>query len=341
MVDIGELIKNEDCVAITLTQALEPMEGWQVPVFPPTYPASDKSRAHRHDTPYTLNVLKDGTKTVTLDSVQSQANRMEASFHGELKDWVPQIRLTAGDRALWLTELPHRVADASIRASDLGSEVRTAFEAYEAGDPLPMARLGPTALIYGAWDSRDTRINVPRSVRSEIHATDVDVFTRSAQFSGAFSREELGFTEKEWRQGAEIGFAPTPSVDQHGGVLVHGQITQTATVHVGALRRLDSATPGLGLYLLTLALGGLWTGGRDYTLRTGCWLVPKDQPLLNRVMRDGQREPLSITRGDIHASMDSVSAQVQDLQIPCGQVRDVGYEAATGKRVLKTAPTDE
>ena len=339
--DIGELIKNADCVAITLTQALEPMEGWQVPVFPPTYPASDKSRGHRHDTPYTLNVLKDGTKTVTLDSVQSQANRMEASFHGELQDWVPQVRLKAGDRALWLTELPHRLADASIRASELGPEVHSAFEAYDAGDPLPMAQLGPTALIYGAWDSRDTRINVPRSVRSEIHATDVDVFTRSAQFSGAFSREELGFTEKEWRQGAEIGFAPTPSVDQHGGVLIHGQITQTATIHVGALRRLDSATPGLGLYLLTLALGGLWIGGRDYTLRTGCWLVPKEPPVLNSVMRDGQRASLAIDRSDIDASMVEAHSRTQELKIPCGHVRDVSYEAGAGKRVVKTTPTDE
>ncbi|MDX1607037.1 MAG: type I-U CRISPR-associated RAMP protein Csb1/Cas7u, partial [Candidatus Competibacterales bacterium] len=241
---LDSLLDQTDIVALTVTQALEPMEGPGVPIFPATYPAPSKGGSHRHGTPYTINELRNGTRVATLDSVQSQANRLEAAFHGELARYVPQVTVTAGERTLALTELPHRLADAAVRASELGGEIRAAFEAYERGDPLPVARLSPASLIFGAWDSRDTRIRIPRLVRSEIHAWDVDIFTRSAQFSGAFEREDLGLTETEWKKGAEIGFAPTPSIDQHGGVLVHGAITQTATVHIGALRQLDRAAPG-------------------------------------------------------------------------------------------------
>lgn len=343
MTQIRDLLDDKDIVALSLTQELEPMEGWEVPLFPATYPASDKGRRHRHDTPYNVNELKDGTLVATLDSVQSQANRLEAVFHGELQRAVPQVSITAGERTLQLTELPHRLADAAIRASDLREEIRTAFEAYAASDPLPIAKLGPTALIFGAWDSRDTRVKIPRLLRSEIHAWDVDVFTRSAQFSGSFSREELGFTEKEWKEGAEMGFAPTPSVDQHGGVLVRGGIRQTATLHLGAVRQLETAAPGLGVYALGLALGAMWTGGRDYTLRTGCWLIPKGPARVEAVCRQGEREPVELTTEAVLEFLDSQALDAaKSLEVPLGaeQARAAQYDPAAGKKLLKKAKED-
>lgn len=334
---LDDLLDQTDIVALTVVQPLEPMEGLGVPIFPATYPAPDKTGNHRHGTPYTINELKDGTRIATLDSVQSQANRLEAAFHGELNRYVPQVTVTAGQRTLALTELPHRLADAAIRASEMGEEIRAAFEAYEQGDPLPIARLSPTSLIFGAWDSRDTRIKIPRLVRSEIYAWDVDIFTRSAQFSGAFSREELGLTEAEWKKGAEIGFAPTPSVDQHGGVIVHGPITQTATVHVGALRQLDRAAPGLGPYLLGLTLAALWTGGREYSLRTGCWLLPSGQAEVHTVSRQGERTPVALDRDTILAYLERQTEQARTaLAIPAGgETRSVQFDPAAGKRLIK------
>ncbi|AHE97191.1 CRISPR-associated protein [Thioalkalivibrio paradoxus ARh 1] len=323
-------------MALSVAQELEPIEGRDVPLFPPTYPAPERG-THRHDTPYTINQLKDGRRVATLDSVQSQANRMEAAFHGELAHAVPRITLTAGTRTLALTELAHRIADAAIRASKLGSRIHAAFEAYDHGDPLPIAQLGPTALVFGAWDSRDTRVKIPRLIRSEIHAWDVDVFTRSAQFSGAFTREELGFNDKEWKQGADIGFAPTPSVDQHGGVVVHGPIRQTASLHLGALRQLDNAAAGLGNYLLGLALGAFWTGGRDYTLRAGCWLLPSAPPVVEVVTRGGAREPLALDRDPALPFLEAQLAVAKErLGIPVGETAAVEYDPAAGKKMLKT-----
>jgi len=331
------LLADTDCVAVTLHQPLAPMEGWALPVFPPTYPAPDKQSGHRHDTPYTINVLNDGTKVASLDSVQSQANRMEAAFHDGLADYVPRVEVTAGQRTLPLTALPHRVADASIRSSDMGDAIRAAFEAYDRGDPLPIAQLGPTSLVYGAWDSRDTRVKIPRLIRSEIYATDVDVYTRSAQFSGAFDREELGFTEKEWKEGAELGFAPTPSVNDHGGVLVHGGINHTASLHLASLRKLDRACQGLGTYALGLALGGLWYGARDYDLRTGCWLVPEGAPTVEQIRRDGTRDPASLTQETVDQALSAAERAAQEIGIPIGEQRQATYDPKAGKSLLKSA----
>ena len=59
-------------VALVRKQELLPVEGAGAVFFPPTY-ASDKQ-------PYNVDVLSDGTKVVTVDSVGSQANRMEPIF---------------------------------------------------------------------------------------------------------------------------------------------------------------------------------------------------------------------------------------------------------------------
>lgn len=338
MSPIKELLDTPEIAALTLSQGLEPMEGWEVPIFPATYPAPDK-QGHRHDTPYTVNQLKDGRWVATLDTVQSQANRMEESFSDDLAHAVPTVTITAGSKTVHLTDLPHRLADAAIRTSDLQGEIRGAFEAYDAGDALPVAKLGPTSLVYGAWDSRDTRVKIPRMIRSEIYAWDVDVFRRSAQFSGTFSREELGFTESEWKKGAEVGFAPTPSVEQHGGVIVHGEIRQTATLHIGACRQLERAQPGLGAYVLGLALGGLWSGGRDYGLRTGCWLIPSGTASCEAVYSDGRRSTVELTAEVVrsYVDQDALSAATS-LGIETGEtaVRAAQYDPKAGKALLKT-----
>ena len=338
MNDINHLIQDRNAVAISVSQKLVPMEGRQSPIYPSTYPAAEK-QGHRFETPYNINQLKDGRMVATLDSVQSQANRMEAAFVEELAHAVPRVTVAAGDRVVMLTELPHRLADAVIRASELHDAIRDAFEAYDAGDPSLIAKLGPTSLVYGAWDSRDTRVKIPRLIRSEIHAWDVDVFTRSAQFSGTFSRQELGFTEQEWKKGADIGFAPTPSVDAHGGVMVNGEIQQLATLHLGQCRALDRATPGLGTYVLGLALAGLWIGGRDYTLRTGCWLVPHGTPEVTIVDRLGQRIPLELTTEAVLAFLDGPAlTAARQLEVPLEDAQAIAanFDIKAGKALLKT-----
>ena len=310
-ISIKDLMLDREIVALTFRRRLESIDGPGAPIFPPTYPAPKKKKdgkegeegEHRHGMPYTVNETKGGVLVCDLDSVQSQANRMEATFTDALADVVPQHVVEAGDHQVALTKLPHRIVDASIRATDLANYIREWMRAFYLGDPVPLTKTAPTSLVYGAWDSRDTQVRIPRVVRSEIRAWDVSVFTRSAQYSGAFKREELGIDEKLWGKkgeggAAHVGFAPTPSVDAHGGVLAHGEIVHSASILLNVIRKYRTRTGDgsdvLPNYLLGLALGGLLVGGGNYDLRSGCYLVPAAPAEWRTVSRTGDRRPVEV-----------------------------------------------
>ena len=296
---LKDLIADPTLVALTLCQALEPVEGRDAPVFGPTYPPDKERKVHRFDTPYTVNETAGGPRMCDLDSVQSQANRMEGAFTppaGALAGVVPRHVVEAGARRIDLTRLPHRLADAAIRATALAGDIRHCFESLEAGDPEPMAKLAPTTLVYGAWDSRDTQVRVPRAVAATIRAFDVSVLTRSVQYTGAFGQQRLGLNDAQWKKGAEAGLAPTPVVDAPGGVLVRGDIVQRASVMVNVLRRYRTGDDDdrLPVYLLGLALGGLLTGGAEYHLRSGCALVPGAPGAWTSVSVHGERRRIEL-----------------------------------------------
>ena len=62
-------------VALHLRQELLPVEGKGSVIFPPTYAQEDRS-----ESPYTIDKLADGTWVAQIDTVGSQANRMEPLF---------------------------------------------------------------------------------------------------------------------------------------------------------------------------------------------------------------------------------------------------------------------
>ena len=318
---IHDLIADTDCVALTFRRTLEPLEGRDVPLFPPTYPANRETRTHRFDTPFTINETAGGVRICDLDSVQSQARRMEAAFTEALADVVPHHVVEAGARRIALLDLPHRIADAAIRATGLGAHIRACFEAFEAGDAVPMARIAPTSLVFGAWDSRDTRIRVPRAVRADIRAFDVSVLTASARYSGAFAREDLALGEPEWKHAADAGFAPTPSVDRPGGVLVHGAIRHSASVVLNVLRtyRIAPGCDVLPAYLLGLALGALGSASSDYRLRSGCTLVPAAPGVWETVSGKGTREAITIEARSLERELrDAARAWAKASEVELG-----------------------
>jgi CRISPR-associated protein Csb1 len=344
-----QLIRDERILALTVRQPLEPIEGRDMPIFPATY-MKPEEREHKHKTPYTINEGFDGQLVAELDSVQSQANRMERSFSTGLAWAVPQVRVRAGDADKYLTELSHRTADAALRSTELAPQMREAFAAHSRGERGPMVRLGPTSLVYGAWDSRDTRIKVARVIASRIQAMDVAVQTRSAQFSGNFDRENMGFDENEWARGAQTsgpsaakaGFAPAASIDDHGGVLVRGPIKQVASVHLGAIRALDQTAKEDDLhvasYILSLALAGLFHGGREYQLRSGCWLVPDGPPQMTAVTADGDQLRLEFTRESIKEELEEHVARMEShLGVTFGTAGEqvVEFDPETAKRLVR------
>jgi CRISPR-associated protein Csb1 len=213
-------------VALRLRQRLLPVEadesGHGV-IFPPTYA----------DIGYNIDTLADGTRVATIDTVGSQANRLEPLFkkapegqaENPLASLVPQIEIVlhkAGGKkgkkeddahgeanvALHvekrsLLDLAHRSADAVVLASPtLAGEIAKAFESLRnKGNAAPLCTLAPTSLVFGVWDSRGgSGEKRPRLVRSIIRAWDVEVLHSAAQFNSvwkALSEEQQKELEKE------------------------------------------------------------------------------------------------------------------------------------------------
>lgn len=295
-------------VALVLREELIPVEGDRGVFFPPTYASNNK-------VPYNIDVLSDGTKVALVDSVGSQANRMEPMFSEEvdpgLAKLVPQIAIDLGEgRTVSILVAGHRLGDALVRASELQPRAQEAFKRFlDSGDAMTIAQLAPTSLVFGVWDSRDTQAKLPRIVQSVIRAWDVEVFTRSAQYSppvdyttlDVFSDEEKQKSENNPKSPvAQRGFVAVPSTDAHGGVMARGPILRDVTINLIALRRLRGSSPDdtakLKRYVLGLSLVAA-TEPMDGFLRQGCLLVPRDGQAAKwvEVARTGARTERTLT----------------------------------------------
>jgi CRISPR-associated protein Csb1 len=295
----GWLGDDSDVAALIMRQWLEPVEGKDAVVFPPTYPI-DQNKAG-----YNIDRFEDGSSVCQIDSVGSQANRMEPMFKRDrYKHLVPQVVITAGQRQVHLLDAGHRGADAIARFSTLGPTLHEAFRVYrDQGNAEPLARIAPTSILFGSWDSRATQAKLPRIVRSVIRAYNVKEFRRSAQYSTIAGEILEGGEAEVTTKGpkAELGLAHVPAVLTHGGIQVLGEIRRDAIVNLSAVRTLaDSAqadrTLMLRRYVLGLALVS-FTAPAEPFLREGCHVVPKTgrTPEWELVKNDGTRNTLTIT----------------------------------------------
>ena len=159
-------------VAIRAITKLLPAGGATDKVFPPTY-VKDKQSV----TKYAMETRKvDGrdVETVLLDSVASQANRIEEALlegwrRGELPFPVISVDFSGVDGLSDLEEItslqaPHRVADALLRDSidEHGTPFRQTVVGKACTDARPnhataMYLHCPTALLFGVWDSTGPR----------------------------------------------------------------------------------------------------------------------------------------------------------------------------------------
>jgi CRISPR-associated protein Csb1 len=299
-------------VALHLRQKLVPIEGHDGVVFPPTYAFADKERL-----PYQIDKLSDGSKVAQLDSVGAQANRMEPLFksprpgqpENPLASLVPQVEIDLGEgKTVSILDAGHRLGDAIVRASSLQDQARAAFTDWRVrGDATGIARLAPTSLVFGAWDSRGEHAKAPRIVQAVVRAWDVDVLTRSAQYNPPVDYSALDVFSDEDKEKAEgdaknplakRGFVHVPAVGSHGGVIVRGGIHRDVTINLIALRQLDGQD-GVALrrYILGLSLVAA-AEPLDGFLRQGCLLTLDHEdsgPGWTEVQRTGQRISVDLT----------------------------------------------
>lgn len=320
-------------VALVRREVLVPVEGRDAVFFPPTY-ASDKQ-------PYNVDTLGDGTNVVTVDSVGSQANRMEPVFRvEELKGLVPQVEIELSDgKKVSILEAGHRLGDAIVRASGLKDDARAAFEeVIKNGDVNKLAKLAPTSIVFGAWDSRDTQAKLPRLVQAVIRAWNVDILTRSAQYVppvdysayDVFSEQDKQKSENNPKSPlAQRGFVPVPATGAHGGVVARGLISRDLTVNLIALRRLKTSgdVASLQRYILGLALVAA-TEPLDGFLRQGCLLVPDvDVPSLwFEVARTGARTEIALENGGARQFAAEAAAR-----FGVGESRTVKFDISLAK----------
>lgn len=158
-------------------------------IFPPTYEGgeyADEDRQVRSE-----NGTVQTVATVLLDSVQSQANRMEMALlraYDNKRLKMPMLQVDfAGDRQdsilaevgrITALEAPHRMCDAifrdamhnnqPFREAASGAKLNTA----KAANATAVFELCPTALLFGFWDSTGPRgglgAKVQRALVSEI-----------------------------------------------------------------------------------------------------------------------------------------------------------------------------
>ncbi len=155
-------------VAIRAVHRLEPAGGPGDKIFPPTY-----VKEGRASTKYAMEErMVEGRKvpTVLLDSVASQANRLEEALfegwrRGELEFPVVLVDFGGEEGLEDLEQIsalhaPHRIADAILRDSvdDAGTPFRQTQVGREFSEARPNYATGmykhcPTALVFGVWDS--------------------------------------------------------------------------------------------------------------------------------------------------------------------------------------------
>ncbi len=301
-------LTTDDFAALVIREHLIPVEGPDGVLFPATYAAAEDKRVF----PGGYNIdPPEGDKNVCLvDSVGSQANRIEPIFaKPDYAKLVPQVTVQAGEKSVSLLEAGHRAGDALVRCTSLQKDLQDAFKAILRGNAEPMAKIAPTSLVFGVWDSRDTQAKLPRLVASTIRAFDVKRLRRSAQFNPAteYITDKLleDTTDKATKDAyAERGFIHVPATGSHGGVIAAGGVRRDATLSLAALRLLSAGTDkdktlALRRYVLGLSLVAFTATASTY-LRQGCNLVadvnkPREFTLIHS---EGTREAMKLTHAE-------------------------------------------
>ena len=302
------MLTGQTVAALTAHQLLEPVEGPGGVVFPPTFAPANKGEKGGYNVDPSSDGLSGGNVCI-IDTVGAEANRIEPLFKpdkcdGKYAELVPQVNIKVrstvpGKEREWtlnLLDAGHRAGDAIIRFTPLGEQIFEAFKAYtETGNAQQLARLAPTSLVFGVWDSRGTQEKIARIFRSVVRATNVIQLKRSAQYFRSVKYVEEGLAPERLNTGkdeenplSQEGFNDNPAGGAPGGVIVRGEIRRDMTINLSALRRLRvpsaedvtkndaEETLKLRRYILGLCLVAATAPSEDrYNLREGCQLRQK------------------------------------------------------------------
>jgi CRISPR-associated protein Csb1 len=261
---------DADVAAIVIRERLRPVQGPRGVFFPPTFAGIGQGRK----SDYHINPIgpkaddpegasREGViaNRCTVDSVPSQANRLESRLLRYSGKYIPKVTISGsrvGEQSLDLLEVGHRVADAVLRytTDNAYQQFRNALSALVKGDSGPLTCLAPTSLVFGHWDSRPggTKSKARRILRSEIVAYNVARATKRSQYWSSIDpevNEELGQILAEAKEAAgrdpetknpasQLGMTDVPAPESPGGVIAFGKIERTSMIALSGLRSLKT-----------------------------------------------------------------------------------------------------
>jgi CRISPR-associated protein Csb1 len=263
---VSNAVKQSSSIRLIVTLRPANADGL---IYPPTY----EGGKHIFRPAWIDGELRDA---VLIDSVQSQANRIEdaildAHRRGIITypDIELQIDADTGKETYSVLELSHRVYDVSLRMGYLGDKL---FAQSEVGKSIFGARTesaaalfehAPITLVLGGWDSHGgggpLAAKIPRLLSSEIIGLDAKPVEHGAvKFDPMDIRKEAGplfeskdrerrfevnkgkgKSTKEFKP-SEIGLGNVPNFSSRGAVIT--EAVQTSVVSCAAVRRLRFET---------------------------------------------------------------------------------------------------
>lgn len=213
--DLKQLVQS--AAALRYRARLQPAGGPGDKVFPPTYSGKSQNDPPRY-AEEKRRIDGETVDCVHLDSVQSQANRMEEALQEAAQEGIitlPRVEVDFRAKAEQLLkdakseedkasledlkkvgvisslDAPHRLADAILR--DSRDEKNKQFRDTVEGDLLNTASLknasglfgiAPTSLLFGIWDSAGPRgglgVKFQRAIVSELVAVGATVGEKSS-----------------------------------------------------------------------------------------------------------------------------------------------------------------
>lgn len=208
----------QDGVAVRGTATLEPAGGPSDKVFPPTHSVKDGEARYAFEK---RRIKGTEVPCVVLDSVQSQANRMEEALQALWADKRLALPVISVDLRKVAPELgfvtsltaPHRVADALLRDSMLDgtlfrlSAIGKSFTDATIRDASQLFKVCPTALVFGIWDSTGPKggmgakfaralvseivgINAVHGVKTSSRIDPTGIVTKAAELYESKNRDE-------------------------------------------------------------------------------------------------------------------------------------------------------
>jgi len=225
--------------------------------------------------------------------------------------------------------------------------MRKALEAAVRGDFTSLAKINPTALLLGIWDSRSNGVKVARVLGFTVDANRVSIVRdRAAQYRASIDPETKAMmhmqhlndedsSEKKARTKlSEEGFNDVPSFTENLGGCLADEIVRRGILNLILLRKYDGALQqyllGLGLVMLTYPL--------DHDYRSGTLLVqdPERPAKLDIVYRSGKREPIQIAHEKALAFAEASAAAFE-----VGEDQSFVLNNETYKQYQKSGATEK